>query len=177
MLTRGGVVIVDVPSVGDVTVHMGVISPRASVEVHVEDRCWPAVGLEIPNPHAVVHVGSLSDAGPLQQAPTIIPVEAFPDGVNVEFVVPITEGHIAMRVHERGVGETLSCGTGACAAAYAHALHIGRERDAWRMRVDVPGGQLLVEHDGLGGLALTGPAEVVAEGVLTPSLWSAGVAP
>lgn len=175
VLTRGGVVVVDVPPVGDVTVHLGVIRSVGTVQVAVGDQRWAAVGLTIPNPHAVVHVDDLAQAGALREAPDVVPADVFPDGVNVEFVVPIAADHMAMRVYERGVGETLSCGTGACAAAYAHAMATGRDRQPWQMRVDVPGGRLLVDHDGHGALALTGPAEFVADGVLTTSLWSARV--
>lgn len=172
ILTRGGVVQVEVPEVGEVTVHMGVIAPRATVEVAVDDRRWWAVGLDIPNPHAVVHVEHLTDAGSLRQPPVVTPAEVFPDGVNVEFVLPIADDHIAMRVHERGVGETQSCGTGACAAAYAHAMHTGRATQMWQMRVDVPGGGLAVTHHGDGRLSLTGPVAFVADGTLAASLWS-----
>jgi diaminopimelate epimerase len=96
----------------------------------------------------------------------------FPDGVNVEMVNVLTaedapagaSAHIRLRVYERGVGETRSCGTGACAAAYA-ALEAGG-RTAGTVAVDVPGGRLSVEFDGT-TTVLSGPAVVVASGVLT----------
>ena len=105
------------------------------------------------------HVDDLVDAGPLHDEPSF-DAEVFPEGVNVEFVVRRGPGHIAMRVHERGAGETRSCGTGACAAALATADGEGPGR--WR--VDVPGGTLYVARDEAGHIHLTGPAVIVARG-------------
>jgi diaminopimelate epimerase len=77
----------------------------------------------------------------------------------------IGDAHIAMRVHERGVGESMSCGTGACAAAVA-AMDMAGVRTSYD--VDVPGGRLVVEWQPDGEVLLTGPAVLVAEGsVLT----------
>ena len=73
--------------------------------------------------------------------------------------------HVAMRVHERGSGETRSCGTGACAVGLAAALADGAERPV-TYRVDVPGGTLHVTLDDADSLTLTGPAEIVARGEL-----------
>ena len=86
-----------------------------------------------------------------------------PNGVNVEFVHRIRPGHIAMRVHERGSGETRSCGTGACAAAVATALECGVPQPV-RYQVDVPGGRLVVRWDVTGQVDLSGPAQIVARG-------------
>jgi diaminopimelate epimerase len=101
----------------------------------------------------------------------------FPDGVNVELVNVLraggTEGadaHIRLRVFERGVGETRSCGTGACAAAYATLVAGGATEGT--VLVDVPGGRLSVEIGG-GTTVLTGPAVIVAAGELTAE-WLAG---
>jgi diaminopimelate epimerase len=98
-------------------------------------------------------------------APPVVDPALFPEGVNVEVVNVLEPGaHIRMRVHERGVGETRSCGTGAVAAAYA-ALTAGGA-DAGTVVVDVPGGRLSVRI-GDGTTVLTGPAVVVAAGELT----------
>jgi diaminopimelate epimerase len=77
-----------------------------------------AVTADVGNPHAVSFVDELARL-PLHAAPTWRPAETFPNGVNLEFVRRIGPQHIAMRVYERGVGETRSCGTGTVAAAAA----------------------------------------------------------
>jgi diaminopimelate epimerase len=114
------------------------------------------------NPHAVAFVGSLDDAGPLLEPPGHDDT-LFPHGVNVEFVVRRGAGHVAMRVHERGSGETRSCGTGACAAMVASALADGAARNT-PYRVDVPGGTLRVTWTDDDRVLLTGPAVLVASG-------------
>jgi diaminopimelate epimerase len=132
-----------------------------------------AHGVLVPNPHAVVYLPqdvALADLDLSQ--PSVTPSDAFPDGVNIEFVVKLGERHLALRVHERGSGETLSCGTGACAVAWTDMRSGGltNERnpeDEWQ--IDVPGGSLWVTEKA-GRLWLRGPAELVARGkVLIPS--------
>ena len=91
-----------------------------------------------------------------------------PDGVNVEFVVRRGDRHVAMRVHERGSGETRSCGTGACAVMVAAAVADGVSSppaEDVSYRVDVPGGTLTVTWTADNRVLLTGPAVVVARGV------------
>jgi len=138
--------------------------------VSVDGHQWPATGVLVPNPHAVVFVDELTEAGDLRVAPTVAPADVFPEGVNVEFVVERGPQHVAMRVHERGVGETLSCGTGACAVAWAARRRAGEDvagETTWQ--VDVPGGTLQVTETAGGALRLTGPADLVARGtVLLP---------
>jgi diaminopimelate epimerase len=87
----------------------------------------------------------------------------YPEGVNVEFVVRRGERHVAMRVHERGSGETRSCGTGACAVMVATALADRAPRGA-SYRVDVPGGRLDIVWTEDDRVLMTGPAVLVAEG-------------
>lgn len=114
------------------------------------------------NPHAVAFVESLDDAGRLLDEPEYDKA-AFPDGVNIEFVVRQGEHHVAMRVHERGSGETRSCGTGACAVMVAAALADQAERGT-SYRVDVPGGTLDIVWTEDDRILMTGPAVIVAEG-------------
>jgi diaminopimelate epimerase len=160
--TRAG--IREVTFDGDrITVDMGSADVLAETKVEVGDRSWPASRVSLGNPHAVVFVDSLDDAGPLVDAPKYDP-EAFPDGTNVEFVVRRGERHVAMRVHERGSGETRSCGTGACAAMVSTALADEAERGT-PYRVDVPGGTLEVVWTAEDRVLLSGPAVLVAEGV------------
>ncbi len=164
--TRGGVLHVRRLPDGEYAVGMGPASGvDAIASVMVGNRSYPATGVHVPNPHAVVFVTSVNAAGPLDRAPEVSPEHLFPEGVNVEFVEQIGPGHVRMRVHERGVGETLSCGTGACAVAWV----VRRRGDDLpeSIRVDVPGGTLHVaERDG--ELELIGPAVIVADGHLEP---------
>ncbi|MBU6213765.1 MAG: diaminopimelate epimerase [Actinomycetales bacterium] len=164
--TRGGDVRVRVPDAGDITVSMGVAVTLTDALVvrPALGSCLPAIAVLMPNPHAVAFVDDLQ-ALQLGTSPTHTPVAALPDGANYEFVHARTADHIRMRVFERGVGETLSCGSGACAAAVVAAQRAGAVAP-WRMRVDVPGGTLWVDQDAGGVVSLTGPAQVTAEGVL-----------
>ncbi|MWV60229.1 diaminopimelate epimerase [Rathayibacter sp. VKM Ac-2754] len=134
----------------------------------------PGLGIDLGNPHVVVALSNDDelDSADLSYIPQLEPEPA--DGANVEFVVPGEPlihdgiGRIRMRVHERGSGETLSCGTGAAAAALAVRYWAGpRAPQSWR--VDVPGGTLGVtmfateegEHVGL-----SGPADLVFTGTI-----------
>ena len=137
----------------------------------VGDRSWPATGVLVPNPHAVVFVDDLAEAGPLVDAPDVAPADVFPEGVNVEFVVDHGDRHVAMRVHERGVGETMSCGTGACAVAWAARRRADASEGGETVwQVDVPGGTVHVTETASGALLLRGPADLVARGtVLLPA--------
>jgi diaminopimelate epimerase len=85
----------------------------------------------------------------------------------VEFVTVVAPSHVALRVHERGVGETRSCGTGICAAVVAIAGPDGRDGACWT--VDVPGGTCQVRWNPAGELMLTGPAVIVGEIELDPT--------
>lgn len=138
----------------------------------------PGLSMDVGNPHVVV---ALPDAErlaavDLSSAPDVVPRPS--SGTNVEFVVPLpsastTQGHLAMRVFERGVGETRSCGTGAAAAVLAARVWAGAAApEVWV--VDVPGGQLRVTVPTAALLAgehvrLAGPAVIVAEGLVDPA--------
>ena len=132
----------------------------------------PAQGIILGNPHAVVALASESELSDLRllDAPKVEPEPAA--GVNVEFVVPSEPmvkdgvGHISMRVFERGVGETLSCGTGIAAAALATRFWAGSEApSSWQ--VSVPGGvvgvRMFAAEDGE-HVAISGPAELSFDG-------------
>ncbi|MFC8844513.1 diaminopimelate epimerase [Streptomyces griseoincarnatus] len=169
--TRGGVKTVHIAKDGDITVGMGrAVLPEGDVTVAVGERGWPARNVNIGNPHAVAFVADLADAGSLFAAPSVAPEAAYPDGVNVEFVVDRGPRHVAMRVHERGVGETRSCGTGACAVAVAAARRDGVDpRDTGlpvTYTVDLPGGTLVITEQPDGRIEMTGPAVIVAEGAI-----------
>ncbi len=171
--TRGGVVNASMHEDESITIDMGRADPvdvGEGLTVSVGGRTWAATGVHIPNPHAVVFVESLEEAGDLLCAPLVAPQEVFPDGVNVEFVARIGPDHVAMRVHERGVGETLSCGTGACAVAWVARRNTGAgstgKLPISTMRVDVPGGSLRITETAEGNLLLNGPAYLVARGTV-----------
>ncbi|AKU17279.1 diaminopimelate epimerase [Luteipulveratus mongoliensis] len=133
------------------------------VQVVGAPSALPALSIDLGNPHTVVALPTevSLDQLDLTDAPHVDPRP--PHGTNVELVRPIGHGHIAMRVHERGVGETQSCGTGAAAAAIATWWWGNRPQDQLDWTVDVPGGRLGVHLDGQ-RVALSGPAVIVAEG-------------
>ncbi len=169
--TRSGVKAVRVPADGgDITVAMGKPSwPEAAARIAWNGREADSVHVDMGNPHAVVFVADVAEAGALCDAPTWSPAAVYPHGVNVEFVAPVGPHHIAMRVFERGVGETRSCGTGACAAMIAAARRDGAGPET-PYTVDVPGGRLTVVERSDGVLELSGPAVLVARGELSGRL-------
>ncbi len=146
-----------------VTVDMGTPEVFSETTVRVGERELKATRVSMGNPHAVAFVDDLDEAGPLLEAPGHDEA-VFPDGVNVEFVVRRGEQHVAMRVHERGSGETRSCGTGACAVAVAAAVADGAERGT-TYTVDLPGGTLQVVWTADDRILMTGPAVLTAEGI------------
>lgn len=177
--TRGGVKAVHLAKNGDVTVGMGkALLPEAQVTVSVDGQSWPARNVNMGNPHAVAFVDDLADAGNLYAQPPFTPASVYPDGVNIEFVVDRGPRHVALRVHERGSGETRSCGTGACAVAVAAARRDGADPAVTgtpaTYTVDVPGGRLVITERADGEIEMTGPAVVVAEGEIDAD-WLAGV--
>ncbi|OJX68417.1 MAG: diaminopimelate epimerase [Micrococcales bacterium 73-13] len=150
------------------------LGPDATVRARHLDVPRPGLGIDVGNPHVVVALAEPEElaALDLSAAPLLDPAPAA--GANVEFVVPEEPlvvdgvGRIRMRVHERGSGETLSCGTGVVAAALAVRYFAGEGApDEWR--VEVPGGRLGVHvearEDGEHAW-LSGPAELTFSGVL-----------
>ncbi|MFF3000308.1 diaminopimelate epimerase [Streptomyces sp. NPDC057950] len=177
--TRAGVKRVHLAKNGDVTVGMGkAVLPAGDVTVSVGEHSWPARNVNMGNPHAVAFVEDLGQAGNLFTPPPVTPASAYPDGVNVEFVVDRGPRHVALRVHERGSGETRSCGTGACAVAVAAARRDGADPAVTgtpaTYTVDVPGGRLVITELPDGGIEMTGPAVIVAEGEIDAE-WLAAV--
>jgi len=163
--TRDGVKTLTATDDDTITVDLGEPRVVGETKVGVGSRSWPATHVDMGNPHAVAFVDDLAEVGSLLAAPDHDPV-VYPDGVNVEFVVRRGEAHVAMRVHERGSGETRSCGTGACAVMVATATADGRGPGS-AYRVDVPGGTLTVTWTDDDRVLLTGPAVIVAEGTTT----------
>ena len=146
-----------------VTVDMGTPRVLGDTEVSVPGHTWSALHVDMGNPHAVAFLPADVDLDglDLSRRPALDPEPA--DGANIELVSERGPHHVAMRVHERGVGETRSCGTGVAAVAVAAALRAGvGSRTPWT--VDVPGGRLEVGWTEEGEVTLSGPAQLVADG-------------
>jgi diaminopimelate epimerase len=172
--TRGGVIEPMLEPDGQVTVDMG--APRfapsdipfvsASDEVvqplDVDDRTVAITAVSMGNPHAVQVVADIDAAPVRSEGPLIERHERFPQGVNAGYMQVIDRANIRLRVWERGTGETLACGTGACAAVVAG---IRRGLLASPVKVATHGGVLKIAWDGPGAsVMMTGPAETVFEG-------------
>ena len=134
---------------------------------------FDAVALDLPNPHVVVELGSVAElaAVRLTEPPQVRP--ELPEGQNVEFVVRTGPDRLRMRVHERGSGETRSCGTGICAVVAAVAgpwtgRGPGQQPAPAEWVVEVPGGECRVWWNADGHLMLAGPAVLVATVELSP---------
>ena len=166
--TRSGVKRVRLFDDGTVRAELGPVQVGDElVSISTTGHSCPARPADVGNPHAVVVLDgheSVTEMD-LSSAPVWSPAEAFPEGVNVEFVRQVGRTHVQMRVFERGVGETLSCGTGTVAVAAVMARRTG---DLGPWRVDVPGGRITVElaqsQNGEVLASLTGPAVLVAQG-------------
>ncbi|MDP2548600.1 diaminopimelate epimerase [Oceanobacter sp. 4_MG-2023] len=113
------------------------------------------------NPHAVIRVNDLENAPVQQWGPIIESCEYFPNRVNVGFMQVINSHAIRLRVFERGSGETLACGTGACAAVVSGQLRGWLEPG---VTVSLPGGELTIDWDGKSSVRMTGPAVTVYDG-------------
>jgi diaminopimelate epimerase len=174
--TASGVIRLYVEADGQIRVNMGeprfapqTIPFRAEAEADrypIEIGGQPHVigAVSMGNPHAVLQVEDV-DSAPVQSLGEVLESHPrFPERVNAGFMQVIDRGHIRLRVFERGAGETLACGTGACAAAVVG----GR----WglldeQVRVELPGGSLIIRWSGAGQpVWMTGPAATVFEGTI-----------
>jgi diaminopimelate epimerase len=159
---------------GMVSVAMGVPDFAPQALPFVAEREAAAYALEVAgetleigavsigNPHAVIRVPAVAGAAVDRLGPAVENHPRFPRRTNVEFLEIVTRTQVRLRVHERGVGETQACGTGACGA-----IAVARRRD-WvdpEVAVDVPGGRLHVEWSAPGApIWLTGPTAIAFEG-------------
>jgi diaminopimelate epimerase len=195
--TRSGPRRVRLDASGDITADMGAVAVLGPGSAVLAGQAYPGLRVSVGNPHLACLVEGPLAAFDLSRPP-VLDAGLFPEGGNVELVRVTGARSVAMRVHERGSGETRSCGTGAVAAAAAAAAtanghggntwesgtanpHSGNtwesgtanphSGDNWQ--VTVPGGTLGVTLDA-GRAWLTGPAVIVAEGQLDPS-WLAAV--
>lgn len=120
-------------------------------------------GVSMGNPHAIIWVNDVDDAPVDTVGPFLETSSLFPKGTNVEFAQLIDDETIRLRVWERGVGETLACGTGACATSVAGTLScfIGRQAT-----IELPGGELLIRWHEDGHVYMTGSAAEVFSGTI-----------
>ena len=136
-------------------------------------RLFAGIGVDVGNPHLACLDPALSGEA-LAALEVGAPVEfdrrQFPEGVNVEVLTAPVNDVASMRVHERGVGETRSCGTGTVAAAVAALHHAGRQTGTLRIRI--PGGEVDVEI-GDTSSRLRGPSVLVARGEISDDWWAA----
>ena len=157
----------------EVTVEMGKVNRLGTGTATVGGRQFTGIGVDVGNPHLACLVPGLTEAARAALdvgAPVEFDRGQFPDGVNVEIVTPPVEGAVSMRVHERGVGETRSCGTGTVAAAVAALTHLGASTGTLRVRV--PGGEVSVEIGDTTSY-LRGPSVLVAHGEIADTWWAA----
>lgn len=151
-------------SVTGAVVGMGKPVVEPSVEISVKGKSYTVIPVSMGNPHGVVEVDEPAALDMLALGPAIENVPAFPGGVNVEFVRVLNRGELQMRVWERGSGETMACGTGACASVAAMASLGKLDREAV---VHLAGGSLKVRWDEKSGhVFMTGPAVTVFDGKL-----------
>jgi len=158
----------------DVTVEMGKINVLGAGWAVVGGRRLTGVGVDVGNPHLACLDPELTaetlaalDVG----SPVDFDHEQFPDGVNVEVLSRPIDGAVSMRVHERGVGETRSCGTGTVAAAVATLRYLGEQTGVLRVRI--PGGEVQVEVGDTTSW-LRGPSVLVASGEINDA-WLDGL--
>jgi diaminopimelate epimerase len=174
--TKAGKMILYLEKDGQVTVNMGkpIFEPskiplKANKEegvylVRADDQTFMLGSVSMGNPHCVLEVNDVQSADVARIGPLLEKHERFPEGVNVGFMQIINDSHIKLRVFERGAGETLACGSGACAAVVIGQIQGKLSKD---VQVDLPGGSLQVRWQGRDNvLKMTGPAEHIFDGTL-----------
>ncbi len=158
--TDGGITVdMGVPRFDPGEIPMRVPQAQLVYTIPMDDQTLSVAALSMGNPHAILEVPDVDCAPVAQLGPRLATHPAFPDGVNAGFMEYLDRARIRLRVFERGVGETLACGTGACAAVVS-----GRrlQRLAETVDVELPGGHLLIRWQGPGhAVWITGPAQEV----------------
>jgi diaminopimelate epimerase len=138
-------------------------SPVISCPLNTDAGTFEVTMVSMGNPHCVIFVKDVDDAPVTTVGPIIETHPSFPNKTNVEFAQVLGGNVIRLRVWERGVGETLACGTGACATAVAAALTCRGGRDAL---IELPGGELTIRWAENGHVMMTGSASTVFIGTL-----------
>ena len=146
--------------------HIPFLAEKSSLyyELDIDGEVFEIQAVSMGNPHCVLQVGSVENAPVQRLGPIIEQHQRFPEKANVGFMRIRDRENIELRVHERGVGETLACGTGACAAVVS-GQRAGLLDE--QVTVDLPGGQLVVSWaGGTEPVWLTGNAELISEGIM-----------
>jgi diaminopimelate epimerase len=160
LATRAGLRRVALSDTGDVSVDMGPPEYLGTGQASIAGRVYEGERISMGNPHLACPITEPVAGLDLSRPPDFDPA-AFPNGVNVEFYRPVADHRLEMRVHERGSGETRSCGTGMVAVAASAASREGAATGEWT--VVGPGGAVAVTLDGRTS-HLRGPAVLVASG-------------
>ena len=177
VMTASGRIVLQIQPDGQVTVDMGIpeLEPeripfisetrQTLYNLQLEERMVSFAAVSMGNPHAVLQVAD-TETAPVQTLGSLLESHAaFPKRVNVGFMQVLERDHIRLRVFERGAGETLACGTGACAAVVAGRLQGLLDE---QVTVDLHGGQLHIQWQGEGQhVWMTGPAETIFRGSIT----------
>lgn len=137
--------------------------PVVACPLETEEGTFIATCISMGNPHCVTFVADVETAPVLTAGPAIENHSYFPKKTNVEFAQVLGDDRIRLRVWERGVGETLACGTGACATAVAASLNCLAGRETI---IELPGGELTIRWAESGHVMMTGPAVEVFSGVV-----------
>lgn len=151
------------PTHATVEVGMGPVEVTGVSTARMGEQSFAGLGVDVGNPHLACVIPGLTreDLAAMEFSQPAFDHEFFPEGVNVEILTEINDGDVAMRVWERGVGETRSCGTGTVAAARAALADAGIENGS--VTVHVPGGALTISITH-GEATMTGPSVIVARG-------------
>ncbi|MGV6817493.1 MAG: diaminopimelate epimerase [Thiotrichales bacterium] len=172
--TQSGIIILQIQEDGEVLVNMGEpdFTPanipldfpeeQSAYAVRIEGETINFGAVSMGNPHAVITVADVDTAPVLTLGPILENHPLFPERCNIGFMQILAPDHIRLRVYERGTGETLACGSGACAAV---AIGQRQHKLADQVKVDLPGGSLKIEWQGESSpVIMTGAAETVFEG-------------
>lgn len=143
-----------------------------NLEIKVFDRSFKFTCISMGNPHSITYINNIENFEIEKYGPIIEIDGYFPNKTNVEFIEIVNRNHIKMRVWERGTGETLACGTGACSAVVASVLNEKTDR---KVIVELLGGNLEIEWNKEDNhVYMTGPATTVFEGELSEELEKKG---
>ena len=139
-------------------------TPRVVDEpIEVEGVKFLFTGVSMGNPHCIIFVDEITDEMVRRFGPIIEKHPLFPEKTNVEFIKVHSPQHIQFRVWERGAGETLACGTGACASVVAGIMKGLLDKE---VKVSLPGGDLMIKWEESGNVIMTGPAEEAFTGTV-----------